>query len=585
MNRIEGPDRLWDRHEPYCDAVRRAAQEACRVIGFPGACTALLVGLRTDTLQSTEIRVGPADTPYIPDDFKDVPALLAETDDGDHFDHPPSRVTPVGNGRSRELLDERRGRLVAEVLTRHPASSRWTFFAGRSVRAEGFDTYVLLGLETEPLDRVPLLPWPQRDRGRVPSLVHALMEEVLDRSWAALRAPVPEDRIMPLRASTSEIVRCAAGRLVRGAQAGITGRHSMQQDTFLNALSTLPYEGRPGIGALVLATRDVDDVEVSLRLNTAIALRDKRMLRKLMETSGEDTALLLDDEGRVHGLGRVTRGHEGSALLVSFNGRGAWDLVHNGQRLLSVRDGEATLPSPPLDDRRLRDLIDRFFPNADTDLLVRLAHAAGRHRHGAMLVISDDAAAEAARLYPQAITVEPARLTEDLVTRLTAMDGALLVDPYGRCHALGVILDGLAAGLGDPGRGSRYNNPVRYLGSDTPKAIVLVYSSDGGVDILPALPPRVDEGVVAAAVHHYVQLAGRNPESGPDGSGRLWPVFDAWDHLVPLSFYLSSEQCREVNTATARLRSRCAEDAHRLLGIRDLQPDPCMDATYFKPGE
>jgi hypothetical protein len=137
-----------------------------------------------------------------------------------------------------------------------------------------------------------------------------------------------------------------------------------------------------------------------------------------------------------------------------------------------------------------------------------------------------------------------------------------------------VILDGVALGHGDPARGSRYNNPVRYLDSNPPEAIVIVYSADGGVDLLPDLRPRQDRYRVADAVHRYVQLADARPLP-------LAQVFEAWDNVETLAFYLSEEQCHHVNAATKRLRSWCTNNDRPLIGMPDLQPDQAMDDTYW----
>ena len=94
-----------------------------------------------------------------------------------------------------------------------------------------------------------------------------------------------------------------------------------------------------------------------------------------------------------------------------------------------------------------------------------------------MLIISSDAETEAGRLAPHATRTRPDDLAPQTLEQLTNMDGGVLVDPRGRCHAIGVILDGTARQNGDPSRGSRYNNAIRYIGSNTPPAVVLCYSS------------------------------------------------------------------------------------------------------------
>ncbi|MEU8034000.1 hypothetical protein AB0C13_36285, partial [Streptomyces sp. NPDC049099] len=144
-----------------------------------------------------------------------------------------------------------------------------------------------------------------------------------------------------------------------------------------------------------------------------------------------------------------------------------------------------SLPAPTIDLARLRETITSNLPGAKVGTLVDLATAASQHRHGAMLIISSAAETEAQRLAPQATQIQPFPLDPKLLDHLTNMDGGVLVDPQGRCYAIGVILDGAARENGDPARGSRLNNAIRYLSSGAPSAVVLCYSSDGDITILP----------------------------------------------------------------------------------------------------
>lgn len=191
-----------------------------------------------------------------------------------------------------------------------------------------------------------------------------------------------------------------------------------------------------------------------------------------------------------------------------------------------------------------------------------------------MLVISSDAAGEAKRLSPQSWVVEPTPLSVDLLSQLTSMDGAVLVDSQGRCHAIGVILDGRAAGKGDPARDSRYNNAVRYLDTDPPPAVVVVYSADGSIDILPGLYPRVERDRVVSAVQRFLDLAAARPP-------KLEDVYHAWDIVKALRFYLSEEQCREVNVAQVELNEWRYNDHQMRIIEPELKPDPRMDDSYW----
>jgi len=60
-------------------------------------------------------------------------------------------------------------------------------------------------------------------------------------------------------------------------------------------------------------------------------------------------------------------------------------------------------------------------------------HHAG---YQSMLVISPSASAEAVRLAKQATVIEPFALTTELVDLVTIIDGAVLIDLDGTCHAI-----------------------------------------------------------------------------------------------------------------------------------------------------
>lgn len=381
---------------------------------------------------------------------------------------------------------------------------------------------------------------------------------------------------MALGAGTTEIVRTATEGFVRSVMLCAGYLSGADSDLLFSSISALPYEGRSGTGTIVLAKPEDPAIEVSLRMRNPIRLRNTRAIRKLLEASGSGSDLLAREE-EIYALGRIGDNYDATtetAFVVSLIGRGAWDMSHANQVLLSVRDGVAHLPVNTLEVDRLTDLIDRLLPGADVSKLLDLARAASQNEHGAMLVISSDAQAEAERLSPQAWAVEPAPLVPDLLRQLTAMDGAVLVDPIGRCHAIGVILDGRAAGQGDPARGSRFNNAIRYLDTEPPAAVIVVYSADGSIDILPKLHPRVERSSVDAAVQRYVELAAEEPPN-------LEEISDAWRIVKSLRFYLSSQQCDAVNGATAIIDDWRKRNTSVRLAEPELAPSPEMNDSYW----
>jgi hypothetical protein len=560
---------LWSRHEQFRNAVGQSVSDACSAIGFDGGCEVHLVGFPTGRAAGA-VRCEPAAAGWCPSRLRGVPDRVMRLMDADDQREPLRRAMVRSGERHRLWVDDLRRQALVEALGDGPGGHGRTLFASRSVVAAGLRSHVVVTVDATALDRIPGIP---DAAGTRLTLVHALVEEILHRLWLALLRPLPGDRTMPLRTASSELARGAARRVVGQAVSGLAGWRGDSADALLSAISTLPYEGRPGRGTLLFTAQRPDAVRVLLRFATPVSLRDRRTVRKIVEATDASTGLLVDGEGRAYGIGTAATG--APRLAVSFLGRGEWELTCDDEAVLRVQDGEVRLPARPLPEERLRDQIDRLFPAADTERLLELARAAARHSHGAMLVISGDAAAEAARLAPQAIVTEPALLPGgDVLTRLTAMDGAVLVDPGGRCHAVGVVLDGTASGHGDPSRGSRFNNPVRYLDSGPPPTIIVVYSIDGGVDILPGSPPRVERRRVVDSVRRYLLLVDTRP-------AELGPVFDAWDALLAFRFYLSEEQCREINDGTARLAERYAGRVGVLPGMPHLVPDPAMDDTYW----
>jgi DNA integrity scanning protein DisA with diadenylate cyclase activity len=145
----------------------------------------------------------------------------------------------------------------------------------------------------------------------------------------------------------------------------------------------------------------------------------------------------------------------------------------------------------------LKAALRNLYPDIDqvsiTDICRQVA-AARQQKHGTMVVVSLAAEYEVGpeRLGPQCTPIKKARLTDGQIHSATSMDGAVLLDGSGYCHAIGVILDGLATTQGTPSRGSRYNSAVRYVEScnrdnaRVRRCVAVVISTDGMLSIIPA---------------------------------------------------------------------------------------------------
>ncbi|ARP71758.1 hypothetical protein LK07_20615 [Streptomyces pluripotens] len=566
---------MWAYQPHYRIAVAVRTESTLEAIGFYGDPDVVLVGFKAAGDHQFDVCIEPEDGPYSPDELAHVRKRAAEL----YASHPDRNmihsVAHVHKQRHQELRDRMRARALEEAFEAMPREQGRRFFSSGSIRVGDYEVHTVISVDKAAIKNVPQIKTEERDRFHVhQSLVHAVIREIFRRSVRALY--IPGDGSAYLPESGDEIVRSATESMVRSMLYCAGFWFGGENHLLMSGLSALPYEGRPGAGRLIIAQQDDPAIEVFLRLKHPVKMRNVPAVRKLLEASGSQSDLLSDGES-VYGLGVVKPDYDADSetvFSVSFTARGVWEFSHADEALLIVRDGIPRLPTLVLDEEYLEDLVSRFFPEADQDALREAAQAAGNHRHGAMLIISGDAAAEAERLSPQAWSIEPTRLTSQLLTQLTDMDGAMLVDLQGRCHAIGVILDGTAHSRGDPARGSRFNNAIRYLDSERPPAIVIVYSSDGVINILPQLHPRVEKQIVMDAVERYLAVASAE-------SLNIKECNEAWDAVKSFRFYLSGTQCEALNDARERVDEW--EEKNRNLRIieSDLEPDPDMDDTYW----
>lgn len=485
------------------------------------------------------------------------------------------------------LADYLCGRAIAQSLGEHREGEGWRFFsADRSVRIEGNLVFGLVALRVDELDAVPHVAVGRAWDGPA-SLVHALIRQVLYRFCLHLSSAPDAFGAGALTGQQFEVTRTATANYV-SAILGLSGStYSADPDLLFNSISALPYEGRSGIGSILAVSLETPDIQTLLKLRDAVPLRNVKAVRKLMEASGSAASLLLYD-AKIYGFGRSTVAPdappEDLPISINVESRGGWELRQGDRPLLRVQDGVSQLPVGPasnaLDQEGLEARIRWLIPGADIEKLLVLAKAAEGNRHGAMLIVSANAAQEAMRFTPQSWAVDPVDLSEELLVQLTSMDGGVLLDDQGRCHAIGVILDGIANGEGEAARGSRFNNPIRYLGTSTerggdlPHAVVVVYSADGAIDILPSLPRCVPRAYIDRIVRHFLDLARDERSSAND-------VLSALDLVKQHSFYLTSGQCDALNDECARISTRSLDGSFLFERLPVFAVNPRMDEDRF----
>lgn len=262
----------------------------------------------------------------------------------------------------------------------------------------------------------------------------------------------------------------------------------------LTRLSQTDYERRVLRGRLLICDPADGRLSLSAKLRQPVPLSDTKRVRKLLEASAKSFVAISDSE-LVWGFAAMPVAEESYPYyVVDFVDRGQWSLRRpDGGVLMRHANGRAMIPSAKIEFNLFSERFALEFPaasRADAQVVYGLIQGAAQQEHGTTLVVVDDASSEAARLQPGVFQLErPRRLQGPELERLAAMDGALLLDPQGQCHAIAAILDGLAHSTkGDSARGARFNSSIRYIESrktDGKKTLVIVISEDGNVDLLP----------------------------------------------------------------------------------------------------
>ncbi|MFL0253231.1 tetratricopeptide repeat protein [Clostridium neuense] len=306
-----------------------------------------------------------------------------------------------------------------------------------------------------------------------------------------------------------------------------SGDHTISIFEEINYISTLSYEGADIRAKLAIMNKNLADNFVSyyIKLDRPVSFSEYRKVRKLLQTSDESTYLIGDNE-KIYGLGKFNKLDElklklennNTILIVEFTGRFEYkisrafiadDLINSElvkhvvkeSLLLNIKNGKPNLIENKYSESILESILkqafkDDFKKDSEEKIasLKRIVYYAKNQKHGTTLVITTPelAKSETSKLVNQSIKIENKNLAncdylENLIYKITNIDGAMYIDTNSNCHAIGVILDGTADERhGDSSRGSRYNSAIKYslkegIGNS---CVIIVISEDGMIDIV-----------------------------------------------------------------------------------------------------
>ncbi|MBK7987837.1 MAG: DNA integrity scanning protein DisA nucleotide-binding domain protein [Ignavibacteria bacterium] len=429
-----------------------------------------------------------------------------------------------------EIINERRNEVPYHYNSSFPHTKSGNFNEGQ----QEFDIYIILGVNKnlifDSLNTVFFFDYPSIGYNYVECVVNKFLElsyETLnerDLSFDnSIFKPIkPKNsgenyEYLIHRNSVNEITRKSAISMMQSVE--LFSRYEGNPDLLAlsklfytcNAVVSLNYEGKSCDGEILFLNRK--DINVLLKPNHKLAgfrvylvfekpikISNLRQLRKLLEASGQEIKIVSDSEflfGLVSLDDSVNFHQLRSIYRVKFSKQSQWELYDRiNQKIMIVEHGIPSLPKPNTNTNDLNVALNNIFQNIDEQQeqkLGKLLSNLVNTKHGATLVITDQAQLEADRLGSSCIATVPRELEVSTITSISSIDGAILVDLDAQCYAIGVILDGLSNNNTDnnedPARGSRYNSAIRYINTTENKTIVAVISVDGMVNILTKKSP------------------------------------------------------------------------------------------------
>lgn len=306
-------------------------------------------------------------------------------------------------------------------------------------------------------------------------------------------------------------------------------------------ISTRTYESSSPFGCILFLNKGhlqengkLINFTIKFQKEDRIELEDSKLIRKLLElTDSEKDLYLISDGTHIYGLGEIKWNELKDKLLlkVEFKGISKYSLywitiedhqpsngnlvteneqkVYRFERNLEIISKElinVVFKSPKLGEEgysseKFKAIMRSQFLNKPTDYkydesinyLEKIVRKSKEQKHGTMVVITDydTAVAELGKLKKQSTLIEPTKIDPEYIKFITSIDGAIYFDIHGKCHAIGVILDGIAReNLGDSSRGARFNSAYRYLEKITDlkkKCVIVIISEDGIVNIIPEI--------------------------------------------------------------------------------------------------
>ncbi|MCS6121093.1 hypothetical protein G3444_19635 [Shewanella baltica] len=570
---------MWGYQEYYRIHVQVLVRNVLEKIGAPAEAEVLLVGARSPSSKNiNSVCIEPEKGKWELSLFEGLLDSIEFNYQNHHLQNMFFNDAPSMQDKPEWMRRSSVQTSISKALEAFDTKNNVTSFCGEARRINDYYVTPVIQIPNSTFVQFPPLPpKPVNDaqvRHGFRSLIHAAVYTVLDEATEELHKPEPGRYTYDRMRDAEEIVRIAAKNFLHTAGLAIQ-QHYMYPNFFdtLNLVSSLMYEGVKGIGQLILVDPDNDAVEFLARFAEPVPFNEPRWVRKVLQMATTGVGVIANSR-HIYGLGRLNEQHDAgaqNAFNVAFIDHYHWELHCGNHALIRSHYAVPKLPQEPFDKMSFLAHYKRLFSSSTLEEgmnMWSLLSTQSRQEHGSMIVVAEDAASESQRLSKQGTCIEPTRLTELLLRSASGIDGTILLDPSGLCHAIGIILDGEATEQCTPSRGSRYNSGVRYVQSNGPRRLAIVVSDDRTIDIIPRVRSLVSRSKIE---RHIATLEAASIENYHDS--RNW--------LDDHRFYINEDQVARINSAISRLDAAPREDFVLHFATSLFEVNPEMEDSYL----
>lgn len=273
---------------------------------------------------------------------------------------------------------------------------------------------------------------------------------------------------------------------------------------FYDEMSKAPYEKKQGKGEFIFTSEPEINNPFAIHILDHLnfhRLSDLKLARKLLEAC--KAGLVIQRSLTALNTAFVPKTSapiKGRKFWIEIQGHNHWSLRYSDKVVFQINQNVISLSSPKENIKDHIQNLKNLIPNINVQTFTKILKLFSSQDHGGIIIVSNEATKEARRLTNAAFKVKPFSIlsntgkSANIISSLSSIDGAIILDQEGTCFAFGVILDGYSReNEGDLRRGSRFNSSLRYVNScregfnNVPphKCAAIVRSDDGGIQVIP----------------------------------------------------------------------------------------------------